>query len=78
MNCYQLGVHMDETNFTFRGTQQAVQERQLIELSTAGRYEIQRIHLAVNLSEVGESTPMFTVEWGGRESGPFSLLESGS
>ena len=70
---------MDETNFTHKDTQQAVQERQLIELYTAGLYEVQKLHISLNASEIEEaSSLMFTLHWGSRGSDPFSLLEPGS
>lgn len=73
-----MGVLLDETNFTRSQTQQVMQERQLVELSTAGLYEMQRLQVSLNMSEIDEAAPpMLEVEWGGRETGPLSLLELG-
>ncbi len=69
---------LDETDFSHNETQQVVREMQLIELSTAGLYEIQRLQVSLNMSEIDEmSPPMVSVEWGGRET-TLSLLELGS
>lgn len=69
---------LDETNFTRSQTQQVEWERQLVELSTAGLYEIQSLQVSLNMSEIDEAAPpMFEAEWGGRETGPLSLLELG-
>lgn len=69
---------MHEAKFTYGQTQQVVRETQLIELHTAGHYEIQRLHVSLNTSGIDESrAPMFVVEWGGRESDPLPLVEIG-
>lgn len=74
----QVGLLLDETNFTRSQTQKVVQERQLIEMSTAGRYEIQSLHVSLNMSEVDEAAPpMFVMQWGGRQTAPLSLSELG-
>lgn len=75
----QVGLLLDETNFTRSQTQQVVQETQLVELSTAGLYEIQSFQVSLNMSEIDAAAPpMFEVAWGGRETGPLSLLDIGS
>ena len=68
---------MHETHYTYSQTRQANRERQLITLSTTGRYEIQRLHLVLNTSavldeeddegEAGEDDGV-VLEWGGRRS----------
>ena len=69
---------LEETNFTYKETQQVVREIQLVELSTAGLYQIQQLQISLNLSELNEEAPpMFAVEWGGRETGPLSLPQLG-
>jgi hypothetical protein len=74
----QVGLLMDETNFTRNQTQQVVQERQLVEMSTAGLHEVQNLQVSLNMSEIDETDPpMFIVQWGGRETAPLSLLELG-
>ena len=70
---------MHDTDFLYNQTQQVVREIQQVELSTAGHYEVQMLRMSLNISEVNEATPlMFSVEWGGRETGPFSPLETGT
>lgn len=69
---------MHETEFSFRETQQVVRERQQIELHTTGQFQIQRLQMMLNQSEISESNPpTFRVEWGGREATPMSLQQLG-
>ena len=69
---------MHETEFSFRETQQVVRERQQVELHTTGQFQIQRLLVMLNQSEISESIPpTFRVEWGGRESAPMSLQQLG-
>ncbi len=69
---------MHETDFLFNETQQVVRERQQVELHTEGQFQVQRLQVVLNQSEMAESnSPMFLVEWGGREASPISLSQLG-
>ena len=60
---------MHESDFTFDQTEQVARERQRVELSSEGLYDIQTLAVTVNTTELNlESPPTFVVEWGGRES----------
>ena len=65
-----------ETDFTYDETQQVERERQRVELSSDGLYDIQRLSLTLNTTELdSDSSPTFTVEWGGRQSDRFTFQE---
>ena len=70
---------MHETDFTYDQTQQVARERQRVELSTDGLYDIQTLSVTVNTTELDmETPPTFIIEWGGRESErlPFQWLQA--
>ena len=67
---------MHETDFTYDQTQQVARERQRVELSSEGLYDIQTLSVTVNTTEVDmESPPTFVIEWDGRESDRLSFQE---
>ena len=75
---HQVGLLMHETDLLYKDTKQVVRETQTIELSTAGLYQIQRLQLSLNMTQVDEEDPpQYIMEWGGRETGPLSLLGIG-
>ena len=75
---HKVGLLIHETDFLYNDTKQVVRERQAIELSTAGMYQKQRLQFSLNMTEVdAEDPPQYIMEWGGRETGPLSLLEIG-
>lgn len=66
---------MHETDFTYDQTQQAVRERQVVELTTHGLYDIQSLSAVVNTSGIdSNSPPEIVIEWDGRESNRLDLV----
>ena len=66
---HQVGVLMHETNFLNNETTQSVRERQLIEFESHGHYDMQCVHIELNVSSVNESSPpQFELQWGSRSS----------
>ena len=73
---HQVGVLMHETELTYDKTQQVARERQRVELSSEGLYDIQVLSLSLNTAELDlDNPPTFVVEWGGRESDMFTFQE---
>ena len=67
---------MHETELTYDKTQQVARERQRVELSSEGLYDIQVLSLTLNTAEVDlDDPPAFVVEWGGRESDVFTFQQ---
>ena len=75
---------MHETDFIYSQTQQANREEQLVTIATDGHYEIQTLHVTVNISEQeggtgaepeGEMGAELAVVWGGRTSDPIPVVE---
>ena len=72
----QVGVLQHETSFTYAQTQQVEREKQVIELTTDGLYDIQTLNVVVNTSQVdSDFIPEFLVTWGERTSEPVSVLD---
>ncbi len=58
---------MHETRFLHSETTQSVRERQLLEFTSHGHYDIQRIYMEINTSLADDSNePVFKLEWGSR------------
>ena len=67
---------MHESDFTYDQTQQVAKERQRVELSSDGLYDIQTLSITLNTTELdSESPPTFAIEWGGRESDIFTFQQ---
>lgn len=70
----QVGVLMHESDFNYNQTQQVARERQRVELSSEGLYDIQVLSVTLNTTEL--TMPLsFIVEWGGRQSDTFTFQE---
>ena len=68
---------MHENDFNYNQTQQVARERQRVELSSDGLYDIQVLSVTVNTTELplDHSLLSFIVEWGGRQSDLFTFQE---
>ena len=68
---------MHESDFNYNQTQQVARERQRVELSSDGLYDIQVLSVTVNTTELplDHSLLNFIVEWGGRQSDLFTFQE---
>lgn len=68
---------MHESDFNYNQTQQVARERQRVELSSEGLYDIQVLSVIVNTTElILDHPPLnFIVEWGGRHSDTFTFQE---
>ena len=71
---------MHESNFNYNQTQQVARERQRVELSSEGLYDIQALSVTVNTTELtlgsDDHPPLtFIVEWAGRQSDAFTFQE---
>lgn len=65
-----------DSDFTYDQTQQVALEIQRVEITSDGLYDIQTLSITVNLTELdSNSSPVFIVEWGGRQSEEFSFQE---
>lgn len=73
----QVGVLMHESDFNYNQTQQVARERQRVELSSEGLYDIQVLSVTLNTTELTLDDPplSFIVEWGGRQSDTFTFQE---
>ena len=71
---------MHESDFSYNQTQQVARERQRVELSSEGLYDIQALSVTVNTTELtlgsDDHPPLsFIVEWAGRQSDTFTFQE---
>lgn len=68
---------MHESDFSYNQTQQVARERQRVELSSEGLYDIQVLSVTVNTTELTlDHQPIsFIVEWAGRQSDTFTFQE---
>ena len=67
---------MHESDFTYDQTQQVARERQRVELSSEGLYDIQVLSVTLNTTELAlDHQPTFALEWGGRQSDAFTFQE---
>ncbi len=66
----------DTTGFTYDQTKQVQLEKQVIQLTTDGLYDIQQLHFSLNISETtDEDTSMVVVRWGDRVSESIPLVD---
>ncbi len=66
----------DATGFTYDQTKQVQLEKQVIQLTTDGLYDIQQLHFSLNISETtDEDTSMVVVRWGDRVSESIPLVD---
>jgi hypothetical protein len=73
-------VLIHESDFNYNQTQQVARERQRVELSSEGLYDIQALSVTVNTTELtlgsDDHSPLsFIVEWAGRQSDTFTFQE---
>ena len=58
---------MHDTKFYFNETQQSIRERQIIEFTSHGYYDIQNVFVQIDLALVNDSNPpLFELVWGSR------------
>lgn len=63
----------DTTGFTYEQTQQVQLEKQVVQLTTTGLYDVQQLNISLNISEDDSSEIMVT--WGDRVSAPIPLAD---